>query len=367
MNTIRGNDEGIWEIANQLSRSESRSLNNKWKGSFVVCAIGLRGKFSILIDYLTAVASCRTKQTLPTTIPLTFKTLNPKKGGTWRIAVLAMTWVFLTTFLSVGCSAANVVEVARGIAIDGTIVPGDYQKFENILLKRKAAKNPVRVVGLASNGGDIRTALQIGRLIRLNWIVTGTKGIEMNGTRMCNEDDGSPRLMEGGPSCTCDSACFLVWVAGVERSSYGTILGLHRPYFGSALAGALSDPDVGVAFQKVTSDVRDYLREMNVPDHYFDIMMNKSSVEIYRLSEEEVKPLYYSPLAEEAIIKTCGTVWDKDPVWLKAWSEMFERSYAKLTTSRSPTLDKLLDAPMNEMIQCTENVILAAQDRLQNR
>lgn len=291
---------------------------------------------------------------------------NSKTVVTWRIAILLVTWVFFATVSQSDCSAANIVEMKYEIKIEGTIVNGDYQKFESILLSRKAASNPVRRVLLASNGGDVTTALQIGRLIRLNWIVTSTIGHNYANKRFCDTDDGDFIPMVGGRNCTCDSACFLLWAAGIERFSSGTIVGVHRPYFGSATASALSEPDASAVFQKVTSDVRDYLREMNVPDGYFDIMMSKNSVQIYRLSEEEVDSLKYSPLAEEAIIKTCGIILDKDPAWHDAAIAMVIRQSVH-EKSQTPNLDKLLDARVQELMHCEINVVQTAQDRLQSR
>lgn len=293
-----------------------------------------------------------------------------KEYRAYRISMLALICAFLAMCSAADSSAANIVEVKRGIAIVGTIVRGDDEIFAKILLARKAARNPVRGVMLSSNGGDIKSALQIGRLIRLNWITTVTMGKIFGQSRVCQQADGSTKPMDAGTSCTCDSACFLIWSAGISRSSTGTIVGLHRPYFGSIASSTLSEPDVNASYQKTISEVREYLREMNIPDRYFEVMMSKSSVEIYRLSDDEVDTLKYSPLAEEAIIKTCGTIWDRDTKWLEIFKEYADRQYVEMSTgqkSQTPHLDALIDAPLKEIMNCRNDVFEAAQNRLQGQ
>ena len=280
------------------------------------------------------------------------------------IMLSLMSFAIAVTFAHIGL-AANVHEVTRGVAIDGTIVKGDYAKFESILTARATANNPVKAVWLSSGGGDVQTALAIGRLIRKNWIMTTTNGTFVRGHVVCFDEDGKIKSKNRTASCSCDSACFLIWAAGVERISSGYVVGLHRPHFGDLPADKPPDPSANAAYKGIIVDVRDYLKEMNIPDQFFDLMMGKSSKEIYQLSEEDVTSMKYSPLAEEAIIKSCGEIAEKNLILLKAASDY---SDAVLGMAKDPSfdLDKLLNEKFEKLVACNGNVVFSAQAKLQS-
>jgi hypothetical protein len=104
------------------------------------------------------------------------------------------------------------------ITLRGDIVSGDDEKFRTIALA-----NPRAVVELDSDGGSLRTALEIGRIIRLGEFDTVV-----------------------GNDQSCASACALIWLAGAHRTMVvGGRIGFHASYVD--LDGSLIQTGMGNA------------------------------------------------------------------------------------------------------------------------
>jgi len=89
------------------------------------------------------------------------------------------------------------------IVIMGEIVSGDAEKFRKIATSVDASG-----VILASPGGSLVEALEIGRIIQISGYITGVP-----------EDT------------VCASACALIWLAGDERRAQeGALIGFHASY-----------------------------------------------------------------------------------------------------------------------------------------
>lgn len=100
---------------------------------------------------------------------------------------------------------------------------------------------------VSSDGGDLETAIAMGRLIRARQIAVTTWG-----------------------KGRCASACVFLYAAGVWRTPYGRVL-IHRPYYLS---------NANQTYESTQRKYRDlelfakkYLREMNVSESLFDRMM----------------------------------------------------------------------------------------------
>jgi hypothetical protein len=75
----------------------------------------------------------------------------------------------------------------------------------------------------------------------------------------------------------CASACFFIFVAGIERSavfSEGAILGIHRPFLSDNDLRALSDDQAIASANRVRATVENYLKEMGVPSKYAERMFS---------------------------------------------------------------------------------------------
>ncbi|MHA6685598.1 COG3904 family protein [Mesorhizobium sp. A556] len=144
------------------------------------------------------------------------------------------------------------------IRVWGPIVPGmdeDFKRaisrFDNISLVS---------VNLDSDGGDIDTAMKIGRMIR--------------------KSNLSAIIPYGG---RCYSSCALIYVGAVDRKNFG-VLGLHRPY----LAGEpLRSEMIGTTLNQVFEEVRVYLSEMNITPSFFEIMVNTPPEQVKRYHGKE--------------------------------------------------------------------------------
>lgn len=143
---------------------------------------------------------------------------------------------------SAATSRAEVVSVAGATWLKGEILPRDLQ---TLIERRREGM----VVHLDSAGGQVVSAIAIGRLLR-----------QMKGIARID------------PGSSCFSACIYVLAGAPYRVVQpGAVLGVHKPY----------DPDDDrlPAAQRESKQarldafVRAYLKEMNVPPALYDAML----------------------------------------------------------------------------------------------
>ena len=148
------------------------------------------------------------------------------------------------------------------ISLEGTITSDTPQKLLAILNEemRRISAPVVPYLNIASPGGDVNAAMQIGDLLRKT---TAT-------------------VVSSGP---CQSACVFVAVGGVERNLSG--VGIHRPFFAQTQAKNFSDADQ--RYKKMMSSVRSYLQEMNISDDLLRMMVAVPPGEMQLLSPVEAK------------------------------------------------------------------------------
>ena len=158
---------------------------------------------------------------------------------------------FLLLFFGVSFARAEVsyehVSKAVQINVVGKI---DSQTLVSVrlALQKAARENPSRIfVGLNSEGGDVVSAMQIGRLIRAAhaWIIVPGDSV-------------------------CASACVLIAAGGTTRSFVGPVI-IHRPYGSQNSNQSLSDSQE--SFDRLGDVVKSYLREMNVSTTLWDRMV----------------------------------------------------------------------------------------------
>jgi ATP-dependent protease ClpP protease subunit len=148
------------------------------------------------------------------------------------------------------------------ISIKGTIVADTPPKLLAILNDEMRRINApvVPYLNIASPGGDVNAAMQIGDLLRKT---TAT-------------------VVSGGP---CHSACVFIAVGGVERNLSG--IGVHRPFFAQTQAKNFADADQ--RYKKMITAVRAYLTEMNMSDDLLRMMIAVPPGEMQVLSPVEAK------------------------------------------------------------------------------
>ena len=159
-----------------------------------------------------------------------------------------------------------------GVTIEGRIAPGDFVKFAALVLATPGAN----VVWLASPGGNMSEALRIGRLIR-------QLAMEVRAPA----DRAQPLVhLQDSDNNTCASACFFLYVAGVNRQ--GSVLGIHKPalpadeYFAVGLDGAVA------AHQRIEEATVAYLDLMGAPARYAQLMLTTSSGQMLWLSPDDI-------------------------------------------------------------------------------
>jgi len=205
--------------------------------------------------------------------------------------------------------------------IDGTIMKGDYNKFKDLLskistlattdfneAKRKnteeykkwvkkygAQEGAARItLYLNSLGGDVVEAIKIGRAVRDLLLNTHT-GL----------DTSSADFKE----LKCMSACFFIWISGVDRraSPGDKTLGIHRLYFEKNHYKGLTSKQAEIKYKNLKNKAVTFLKEMGVSEKYADKMFAVPSNDVYILSEKEVDDLEgMVPYYEELLFSRCG-------------------------------------------------------------
>jgi len=134
---------------------------------------------------------------------------------------LALFLVFVGTDVcrsDVKIAAGDKGGIAR-IELTGKITKTDVEKFEKLVALLRPMFDIVQV-DLDSPGGDVFAAMQLGEIVRTNWLHTV--------------------VSDEPPAKGCMSACVLILAAGAVRI-IGDVpkIGIHRPYFDEILFAGL--------------------------------------------------------------------------------------------------------------------------------
>jgi hypothetical protein len=218
------------------------------------------------------------------------------------------------------------------ILIRGEIVAGDADRFSETL----RGKQPwIDTVFLVSPGGNMAEALSIGRLVRRNLLTTSAP-VDIQGDGKGYMD--FPWASCKGNRCICASACFFIWVAGVERD--GNAIGLHRPYIVPDEARKLSLEEAEQAYGLLVDAVQAYLNEMDVPKKYFDQMIRTPSGNVVFLPWRQADKDFggYIPGIAEWLKSRCGAMTpteehdflEQDPSSVASLSVAEQHSYKAL-------------------------------------
>jgi len=249
-----------------------------------------------------------------------------------KITILAISFLIISLCNSI-IHAAEINysrdKLSVTIAINGGIVKGDYDKFLDVLVRSfietteafndnmivlklddpdllkeiTSDTGPIpgaislKVVAI-SNGGDLSEAMKIGRAIREMFIKT----------------DAS---VSDNEKTTCASACFFIWVSGIERDvefhSGHRYLGVHRLYFNPAEYKNLSATEAEKKYSKAKDAAEKYLQDMGVPENLIHKSFTVSSKDVYFLTEDEINLLTgTAPFYDELIISRCGSHDEKE-------------------------------------------------------
>jgi hypothetical protein len=181
-------------------------------------------------------------------------------------------------------------KVFRGVLVlEGKIVPGDYDKLRNFLGIKSNFDKISGGVFLASPGGHIAEALKIGRLIRALRLSTDAPSGPPSGNAKFGESVIKANdLVDPRANYLCASACFFVYVSGIYRNlTWVGRLGIHRPFQLESNSGKLNEAAAFELTWRVRDTVRNYLKEMGVPDKYVGLAYSVPSNEMRWITQDE--------------------------------------------------------------------------------
>jgi hypothetical protein len=205
-----------------------------------------------------------------------------KLNGVAKIGMLVIMYASpIVLFPVTATQAAELERKGLLIFLRGSIAPGDSNKLKAII-----SVQPAKTMKLYSKGGDVNEAIKIGKIVReLKMTTSASHRVVLDHPSVLARD-----LRNSGVSrenFACASACFLVWLAGVERS--GDLVGIHRPYLPN---NTLKNYDLSQAeeiYSELKSASEAYLEEMNVSTDWADRMFSISSTDVYWLDHSEIE------------------------------------------------------------------------------
>jgi ATP-dependent protease ClpP protease subunit len=150
------------------------------------------------------------------------------------------------------------------------------------LMKDYDAQDKERLlfINVNSKGGNLHSAMDIGRIIRKRW---------------------NTSVVSVGPDSECYSACVFILAAGEQRVREGKI-GIHRPY---AEKPNKNSESTAQWFDKLTTDAKTYLKEMRVRESLFDDMISIPPEQMHIFQSDREMDRYgllaLDPVAQERI------------------------------------------------------------------
>jgi hypothetical protein len=171
------------------------------------------------------------------------------------------------------------------LVLSGEITPGDYDR-----LLAKIAEDDKRFLSqnkliLASNEGNAAEAMKIGRLVKA--LYTQVVVAPLTGR--------------------CAGACFLIYVAAVERGTDGeNLLGMTRPGLAESEWVARPTTEAALLEDSMQAPVRAFLLENDVPADLVEQVFQRPSTDVYWLSDNDETALgSKSPAFAKFLEKNC--------------------------------------------------------------
>lgn len=166
--------------------------------------------------------------------------------------------------------ASAKLEYSAFNATDGTrylVVSGEFEANEPLdQFVAASTQNKAEVVTFDSAGGNVASAMKLGRTIR----ALGLNTIQI---RQLN----------------CSSACSLAFLGGVQRIAEPGSIGVHRSSFGPEFA--IGRDEAVARVQEGTADIIAYLNEMGVDPNLLSFALRYDQTDIRYLSGSEMRDL----------------------------------------------------------------------------
>jgi hypothetical protein len=268
-------------------------------------------------------------------------------GSPLILKVLATTITFISSIPVIFVAPASGAEIRytrpeefrftdfADVILEGKIEAGDYDKLLELIDEDCRNSSCTSGIYLASPGGDLIEAMKIGRLVRKLRLEThipsdvppvpsdllpqDRQKIEaLRKKAEANLNDSKAILKDAKANYMCTSACFFIFVAGIdrERDIWPPVLGIHRPYFSDADLKNLSGNQVIASAGQMRTVVEDYLKEMGVPAKYADLMFSIPKDQVRFIDEDDFKSDFegYIPELRDWLEAKCNKLTDVEKV-----------------------------------------------------
>jgi len=180
----------------------------------------------------------------------------------------------------------------QAIALEGAVREGDAKRFEQFLAELDgASETPVLWLTLNSDGGSVREALGIARLIRRHGFITHVPA-----------------------ESRCVSACIFLYSAGLVRvpaltppnTAFRANIGIHRAFFSRDFLAGLSLSQAQELTRLMNQSLERAFREFDIPPHLYQSALMTASSQVHWLSESETRSLgTYPPWFDEYLLARC--------------------------------------------------------------
>ncbi len=237
------------------------------------------------------------------------------------------------------------------VVLEGTIASGDYNKLLSFV-----DANEARSIYLASPGGSVTEAIKIGRLVRALKLETIIP-VQVRGDIRDKLADRH-KLTNPKANYMCASACFFLFVAGVNRDHElpgDPILGIHRPYLTDSELRTLSGSQAMASASQLRVVVESYLKEMGVPAKYADLMFSvpKDEVRWIGSTDFEADLEGIVPELKDWVEARCDTRTDVEKA---AWEALKNKSPAQMTAAER-SISEMLLKKMSVLDECGSKTI----------
>lgn len=267
--------------------------------------------------------------------------------------ILAAIAVLATSVAPMRAAEINPLWSHKGaVVLTGNIVAGDYER-----LRDYAAKNPIAEILLESPGGDLVEAIKIGRLVRsldLKTIIPDKFLAE----------ELARRYPKDAHNYMCASACFFVFVGGVERdcsdpalalAGNAPLLGIHRPYMSEVELTRIDASDAMASVKKTRAVIEDYLKAMSVPSKYADRMFAVPKEQIQWISTEDFQTDFqgFIPELSDWMSARCDKLTDVEKA-------LWEAHKDKIPADETPEEKKIMQMLMEKISakdQCEDDAL----------
>ncbi len=229
------------------------------------------------------------------------------------VSLVALALILLGT--AHPATALQPPNVFRGaLLLEGQIQAGDYDMVRRFLGHKEYFDKISEGVFLASPGGNVLEAIKIGYLLRSlelrTLLPTGNPGGRATYSVIGPQDLKNPK------DYMCASACFFLYIAGIDRdSSHIDRLGIHRPTLKAQVWATNSEKGRAAAALRLRRIITYYVQRMGVSEKLIDLMYSVPANRVHWVTKEEYSALIKGQTAElkAALEQNCAPM-IKSPV-----------------------------------------------------